>query len=227
MPIDETELPFWEQPDTVARFSGRDPDHRLQAMVGDDPDPRSTRVLDLGCAGGRNTVYLAGLGFDVVALDGSSAMVAETRRRLAAILTKEEARDRVHRGRMDDLGAFADESIDLVVALGIYHGAGSRSEWDAALSETRRVLTPGGRVLISNHTDAFRSAAGEALTRLSDDEPIYERRSGPSFLVDAATLDAEMAEHGFDRLVSTETVSRETEGGGVRVTANGLYGKPA
>jgi len=227
MPTDAPDLPFWEQPETVSRFAGRDPDHRLMAMVGDYPDPASTRVLDLGCAGGRNIVYLAGLGFDVHGLDGSHAMVEETRRRLAGVLDAEEAVRRVRNGRMDDLSAYGDASVALVVALGILHGAGSREEWDRTLSETHRILEPGGRVLVSNHTDAFRSAGGEALTRLSDDEPIYERRSGASFLVDAAKLDAEMEGHGLECLAVTETVSRETEGGGLRVSANGLYGKPA
>jgi len=225
MPTDGPDNPFWEQPETVSKFSGREPDHRLQEMVDDYLDPASTRILDLGCAGGRNTVYLAGLGFDIHALDASRAMVEETRRRLAEVLSPEQAERRVRLGRMDDLSAFEDSTFRLVVALGIYHGAGSREEWDRTLAETWRILEPGGRVLVSNHTDAF-DADGNGLAPVSDEEPIYERRSGLSFLVDAATLDMEMERHGFERLATTETVRRATEGGGTRVTANGLYGRP-
>ena len=55
-------------------------------------------------------------------------------------------------GRMDDLGDFADGSFDLVVALGVYHCATRRGEWDSALAETARVLRVGGRLLVAIFT---------------------------------------------------------------------------
>jgi 2-polyprenyl-3-methyl-5-hydroxy-6-metoxy-1,4-benzoquinol methylase len=70
---------FWERPETVDRFASRDPDHRLQRLIGEYGRPAAIRALDLGCAGGRNTVLLAQRGFDVRALDASSAMVERTR----------------------------------------------------------------------------------------------------------------------------------------------------
>jgi hypothetical protein len=42
----------------------RDPDHRLSELVDRCPDPEAVCVLDLGCAGKRNTVFLGRLGFD-------------------------------------------------------------------------------------------------------------------------------------------------------------------
>jgi len=219
------EGPFWEKPETVERFSGRDPDLRLQAIVAALENPDGFRVLDLGCAGGRNSVYLAERGIEFVAVDASDAMVAETRRRLSETLGPEAAEDRVRRGRMDDLRGLEDESFDLVVALGVLHCAASRTEWDAALSEAHRVLRPGGRFLVSNHTDAFRLPGDTPLVRRPGPDPIFERRSGASFLIDAETLDREMERHGFVRLEETETKRIPTDGGGLRVTANGLYAR--
>ena len=46
--------------------------------------PRGSRVLDLGCGPGRDTVHMARLGYRVVAIDWSPAMVAEARRRVQA-----------------------------------------------------------------------------------------------------------------------------------------------
>jgi SAM-dependent methyltransferase len=218
----EESLPFWEQPETVARFSGRDPDHRLQELVRDYPDPAATRVLDLGCAGGRNTVFLAERGFDVVAVDRSEAMLAETRTRLAGILEPDEIDRRLRRATMDHLEHIDDRSVDLIVAVGILHSAASRKEWNAALSEIARVLKPGGRLLVANHTDEC-DVDGHGLTRVPGDDPLYDRRSGRNFLVSAEVLDQEMDAHGLTPVVSTVTVRRETEGGGCRVTANGLY----
>jgi SAM-dependent methyltransferase len=217
--------PFWERPETVERFAGRDPDLRLMAMIEDYAEPGATRVLDLGCAGGRNTVLLGRHGFDVIAVDGSRAMVAETRVRLSAVVGPEEADRRVRPGRMDCLSQFDDESFHLVIALGVLHSAATRAEWEAALGEVFRVLRPGGKLLVANHTDAF-DPDGQGLTRVPGEDPIYERSSGRSFLVDADTLDEEMSKQGFVCLAETETVRRENDRGGVRVTANGLYARP-
>ncbi len=218
------EIPFWERPDVVARFAGREPDQRLQILAGELPRPGEVRVLDLGPAGGRNTVFLAEMGFEVHALDASRAMAAETRRRLAAVRGEAEAGLRVGRGDMTRL-PFRDAAFGLVVALGVFHCAGGRSEWDAALAETYRVLEPGGRLLVAVHTDET-DLDGTGLVPVEGEPHVFLRGGGRVFLVDAATLDAEMERHGFRRQAVTETVRRPTGAGGVRVTANGYYAKP-
>jgi SAM-dependent methyltransferase len=195
------------------------------ALLPEYTEPPKTRVLDIGCAGGRNAVPLARAGFDLTALDGSQAMVEKTRERVAAILGADEAQRRVRAGRMDDLPFAADASIDLVVALGIYHCAQSRAEWDRALSETARVLNPGGRLLVSVFTPetdldgrGFRPVAGEP--------HVYEgfESGGRHFLVDAEQLDREMGRFGLTPREPTRTARPKTETGR-RVSANGLYGK--
>jgi SAM-dependent methyltransferase len=215
---------FWESPENVARFAAREPDVRLVGLVPGYPDPGSVRVLDIGCAGGRNAVYLARLGFDVHALDGSEAMVAETRRRLAPILGEAEAARRVRVSRMDDLGWASDGSFDLVLALGIYHCAHSRAEWDRALSETARVLAPGGRLLVSVFTSET-DLTGRGIAPVPGEPHVYEGfESGRSVLVDPGTLDADLARHGLSCVVPT-TLARPKVETGRRISANGLYAK--
>ena len=111
--------------------SKRDSDARLLELINLYPNPAATRVLDIGCAGGRYTVLLAQRGFDVMAMDASQAMGAETRRRVAETVGSEEAEARVRPGRMDDLGEHRDGSFDLVVALGVYHCAASPRECES------------------------------------------------------------------------------------------------
>jgi SAM-dependent methyltransferase len=220
----ENSHPFWERPGTVEEFAGRAPDHRLVALLDAFPDPQETCVLDLGCAGGRNTVVLAERKFDVFAIDTSAAMVDRTRVRVSPILGVAEAERRVRVGDMTDLRTFADASFHLVVALGVYHNASSRDSWNRALRETERALAPGGRVLVSNFGP--RSAPGGKLVQPVPGEPhVYEGfESGPLFLLEADALDAEMRAHGLVPVVPTETVVTPLEAGR-RVTVNALYGK--
>ncbi len=225
MSVIREERAFWEDPESVAKFAAREPDVRLLELIEGIDDPGGVRVLDLGCAGGRNTEVLARRGFDVWALDGSEAMAAHTRERLAAVLGEGEAARRVRPGRMDDLGAFADASFDLVVALGIYHCARSRAEWDAALAETARVLKDRGRLLAAVFTPET-DLTGEGIRPVPGEPHLYDGLpSARSFLVDPATLDQEMARFGLHPEVPSRTVRIET-GPGRRVTVNALYRKP-
>lgn len=218
---------FWDSAENVERFAAREPDARLTELVGEYPDPSTIRVLDLGCAAGRNAVLLAENGFDVEALDASPAMVARTRQRLAAILGAAEAEKRVRVGRMDDLSPSADATFDLVVALGLYHCAQSRAEWERSLSETARVLKPGARVLVSVFTPET-DLTGRGIRAVAGEPDVYEGfdSGGRHVLVDAAGLDREMARFGLLPLEPTRTARPKVETGR-RVSANGLYRKTA
>lgn len=170
-------------------------------------------------------MVLAERGFDVEALDASSAMVAKTRERIAPVVGASEASTGVRVGRMDDLSAHSDESFDLVVALGIYHCAESRAEWERALSETARVLRPGGRVLVSVFTPET-DLTGRGIRAIPGEPDVYEGfdTGGRHVLVDAAGLDRDMTRVGLWPLEPTRTARPKVETGR-RVSANGLYGK--
>lgn len=214
--------PFWERPEVVEQFASRPADHRLLGLVEEYPRPEATRVLDLGCAGGRNTVLLAARRFDVRAVDASAAMVERTRERVAAVLGRDQANERVQHGRMDDLSSFPGAFFDLVVALGVYHSAASMTEWDRAVAETARVLKPRGRVLVNHFTPEVQ-LTGEGVCPIAGEPNVYEGLAdGRSVLLDAAALDAAMARHGLLPALPSDTVRVETERGW-RVSVNSLY----
>jgi len=216
---------FWDDPDRVAQFAARSPDRRLVDWVPQFVHPASVRILDLGAAGGRNTVFLAERGFDVHARDTAPAMVEETRRRTAAVLGEVEADRRVRVGGMDLLD-FPDGGFDLVIALGVIQCAPDLAVFEAALAETARVLAPGGSVLVANFTPAMRPAGGP-LVPVPDMPGVYDGfSSGRCCLFHAPDLDARFRAHGLEPLRPTETVRVEAETG-TRVTANAHYGKRA
>lgn len=216
---------FWDSTENVERFASRDPDVRLASLLAGYADPAATRVLDLGCAGGRNAVLLAEKGFDVEAVDASPAMIAKTRERLAALLGAEQAVRRVRVGRMDELGHATDGTFDLVVSLGLYHCAQSRAEWERALAETARVLRPGGRLLVSVFTPET-DLTGRGTRAVPGEPDVYEGfdSGGRHVLVDAAGLDRDLAGLGLLPLEPTRTARPKAETGR-RVSANGLYEK--
>ncbi|UCF20326.1 MAG: class I SAM-dependent methyltransferase [Gemmatimonadota bacterium] len=213
---------FWESDEQVETFASRPPDQRLLELLGQFERPREVRVLDLGCAGGRNAVVLAERGFDFYAIDSSRAMVDKTRARVADVLGAAEAERRVNLGRMEDLAQFESEAFNLVVALGVFHSAGGRRAWEQALGETARLLAPGGQLLVANLSP--RSDPGRTgLRRAAETDYVYEGfDAGPLFLLEAEELDAEFSRFGLQPIEPTRTVSTPTEAG-QRVTVNGLY----
>ena len=215
---------FWEDPEKVEEFAGKPPDHRLRALIEAEPDPRRLRALDVGCAGGRNAVFLAEHGVEVVATDGSAAMVERTRARLAALLGPEVAAERVIRATMDAMPWAADASFELVVALGIYHNARTAEEWRAALAETARVLGPGGRVLVSVFTPET-DLDGQGQVPVAGAPHLFERPDGRGmYMVDPATPDRDMAARGLEPVEPTALAEGQVEVGR-RVSVNGLYRK--
>ena len=127
-------------------------------------DVAGRRILDAGCGSGPLTAALRDAGAVVTGLDASTAMVDLARQRLG-----EDADLHVA-----DLGAplpFEDKAFDDAVASLVLHYL---EDWAGPLAELRRVLEPGGRLILSvNHPGAFAIVYPEAdyfaVTRYSED----------------------------------------------------------
>ena len=219
-------IPFWERPEIVEKFAGREPDRRLAEWLSGRPDLEGLRVLDIGCAGGRNSEFLARSGCDLYAIDASLPMVRRTRFRVANVLGEREAARRVRVGRMELLGGFRDRSFDLVVALGVFHSAPDRATYELALAESARVLDDNGHLLIANFAPGTQ-LEGTVLEPAADEADVYiGHESGRHVLLDAEALDEALSRHGLTPVVPTEVVEAEGEATR-RVTVNGLYRKRA
>lgn len=218
----------WNDPEVVEMFATRDPDVRMLELLDSFAAPAETPVLDLGCAGGRNTVALAERGFDVYAVDAAPAMVERTRGRVAALLGMGEAERRVRLGRMEDLRYFADGFFRLVVALGVFQAVPALELWHRAVAETARTLRRGDLLLVSHFTPAS-DLTGEALCAVPGEPTVFEGLpgGGRAVLLDRGELDAAFAIHGFVPDVPSRTVEVTLDAGRRRVTTNALYRRSA
>lgn len=217
-------MPDWEHPDTVAFFRGRDPDQRLQELVESAAIAPTARVLDLGCAAGRNAAYLAQRGHSGVAIDGSAAMVAATRERLDALGAHTSWR--TLRRPLDALDDLEGASFDLLLALGILQNAPSDEVFARALDQLARLAAPGARLLLQNFGPDSQPH-GRALERVPASAHgwrgfLPEDPMAVYTLPDADALDAMVCERGFRAARPTRVVWKQTHAGR-RCTIIGEY----
>lgn len=120
-------------------WSGR-PNGALVAEVGDRPPGRA---LDVGCGEGADAIWLAGLGWDVTALDVSSVALQR------AALQARQAGAAVHWVQAGLLDAALDPaSFDLVSA---QYPALLRTPDRAAERSLLSLVAPGGLLLVVHH----------------------------------------------------------------------------
>jgi SAM-dependent methyltransferase len=100
------------------------------------------RVLDAGCGGGRNLVYLLQNGYDVSANDESSDAVA-TVRELASRLAPQLLPANFRVESVEQM-SFDDASADVVISSAVLHFARDDEQFDAMVAEMWRVLAPRG-----------------------------------------------------------------------------------
>ena len=109
------------------------------AMLGLAGDVTGRRILDAGCGSGPLAAALRDRGAVVTGVDASAGMLELARRRLGADVDL----------RVVDLAdplPFPDDSFDDVVASLVLHYL---RDWGPTLTELRRVLKPGGRLIVS------------------------------------------------------------------------------
>lgn len=100
------------------------------------------RILDAGCGGGRNLVYLLREGYEVFAADADAGAVEHVRslaRALAPALPESN-----FRAETLESMTFVDASMDVVISSAVLHMARSERQFEAMLEGSWRVLRPGG-----------------------------------------------------------------------------------
>ena len=100
------------------------------------------KILDAGCGGGRNIIWLMRNGFDVSAVDQDKRALAAVRR-LAAKLASGLSADNFQQASLESI-PFPDASFDWVIASAVLHFADDVGHFDRMLDEMWRVLAPGG-----------------------------------------------------------------------------------
>lgn len=100
------------------------------------------RVLDVGCAAGHLTAALAGRGADVIGVDLSQGMIDLARKKFG-VQARFECADLA-----EPLDFLEDDSVDLITASLVLHYL---LDWGPTLGEFRRILRPGGALVMSVH----------------------------------------------------------------------------
>jgi tellurite methyltransferase len=100
------------------------------------------RVLDAGCGGGRNLVYLLREGFDVHAVDEDPEAIVYVRE-MAAALAPRLPTEQIRRDAVESM-SFPDRWFDIVISNAVLHFARDDAHFEAMVQEMWRVLKPGG-----------------------------------------------------------------------------------
>lgn len=104
--------------------------------------PPGARVLDAGCGGGRNLVYLLRSGYEVFGLDVDPQAIREVHA-LAADLRAGLPPENF-RAEPIEASSFPDHVATLVISSAVLHFARDDEQFDAMLAGTWRLLAPGG-----------------------------------------------------------------------------------
>jgi SAM-dependent methyltransferase len=104
-------------------------------------------AVDVGCGAGRNAVYMASLGIDVVAFDGSYAAIRLAQARAAAASLTSIPTFLNH--DLTEGIPLEDRQVDFAVDIFVYKHQLLPSIRRDYRAELRRVLSPEGRLLVS------------------------------------------------------------------------------
>ena len=100
------------------------------------------KIVDAGCGGGRNLVYLLREGFDVYGADGDAGSI-EVVRRLAGLVASGLPKENFRVEAVEAM-SFPDAFADVVISSAVLHFAKDDRHFRAMLAGSWRVLKSGG-----------------------------------------------------------------------------------
>lgn len=115
--------------------------HKYLAEIEADKPRAEIKILDVGAATGRYSVPLAEEGYDVTAVELVKHNLARLKAKGSAV--------KAYQGNAMKLRRFEDNSFDVVLVFGPMYHLHEREEKLKALSEAKRVVRPGGIILVA------------------------------------------------------------------------------
>ncbi|HVW94432.1 MAG TPA: class I SAM-dependent methyltransferase [Mucilaginibacter sp.] len=151
------------------------------------------KLLDIGCGSGVFSSLASATGAYVTGIDASAGMIAQAwERGTTANFTT---------GEMEEL-PFADDIFDVVCGFNSFQFAADTGN---ALAEARRVLKPGGKMVVmiwGNRADCEAASSIDALAAIS--APAAPGSPGPFALSENQLLEKKMEEAGIRVVVSKD-----------------------
>jgi len=144
------------------------------------------RIVDAGCGGGRNLLYLLRRaqadGYDLYGADANPHAIAAVRRLVADLAP--EMPERNFRVESIEEMSFPDDFADVAISSAVLHFARSDAEFQAMLRGTWRVVKPGGLLFCR-----LASSIGiEGQIRALEGRRCWLPDGSERYLVDAAML---------------------------------------
>lgn len=137
MPDQDQAKAYWDRVAGKKTFTVSLPVKQLTALV-----PPAASILDFGCGYGRSLTELAALGYRHLAgCDFSPRMIELARQQIP------DAELKVNEGVTVP---FADHSYDAVLLLAVLTGVTADADQAALMTEIRRVLRPGGLLMVGD-----------------------------------------------------------------------------
>ena len=142
----EENLNFWQKESTIKEFQNKSISQYIKNVL-DTLDVKGKNCIDIGCGGGRYSLYLKDKGANVLAVDKNKEMIGEENSKVLNFI----------RATMSDIPV-NDNSYELVLSIGVIHNAESLEEYKSALREMYRILVPNGKVILSVFTNELISS---------------------------------------------------------------------
>ncbi len=214
----------WSEAAIVDGFAQSPPNQTLLDVAAARRAGGARRLLDIGCGAGRNAVPLARQGWSVAATDLSLGMLHAAQQRLAT--EPPGLRLGLALASMERLPIAAD-SMDFIVAHGIWNLARTTAQFRAAVREAARVARAGASLFVFIFS---RSTLPDSDRPLPGERYVYTRFSGgPQVFLTVDELVEELAAVGFsvDPTIPIVEHNRRAQGavyvGGAPVFIEGAF----
>ena len=214
----------WSEAGLVSGFAQSPPNQALMEVAAARRAGGAHRLLDIGCGAGRNAVPLLQQGWTVAAIDLSLGMLRAAQERGAAETPGRSLG--LTLAPMEHL-PIASDSIDFIVAHGIWNLARTTAQFRAAVLEAARVARRGASLFVFTFSRSTLPASDQPLP---GERYVFTRFSGgPQIFVTIEELVAELAAAGFSPDPSVPIVEHNRRAqsavyvGGAPVFIEGLF----